>query len=58
MEHDKCERKCMGKTELTLQVGLPCPAPVWGFPFQGIFRHLCLPNLRCHLVTVASLGYR
>lgn len=27
MEHDKCERKCIGKTELTLQVGLLQTSP-------------------------------
>lgn len=49
MEHDKCERKFMGNTELTLQVGplqtlcsphLPMmlPASAWGLPFQGKFQ--------------------
>lgn len=57
MEHDKCERKCMGKTELTLQVGLLVPYAGLGVPLPRDFsRHLCLPNLRCHLITVASLG--
>lgn len=53
-EHDKCERKRMGKTELTLQVAPQAPHQSGGSPSKGRdFRHLCLLNLRCHLVTVA-----
>lgn len=36
-EHDKCERKCMGKTELTLQVGLPVPYAGLGVPLPRDF---------------------
>lgn len=37
MEH-KCERKCMGKTELTLQVGLPVPCAGLGVPLPRDFQ--------------------
>lgn len=36
-EHDKCERKCTGKTEVTLQVTVPlCTSPGVCLPRPGI----------------------
>lgn len=65
MEHDKCERKGLGKTELTLEVGLlqtlcslrlPVPFVSPRAPLPREFQ-TSLPS-KPNLVAVASLGAR
>lgn len=46
MEHDKCERKCMGKTEITLEVGSYRPCTPFISPCRSLHQPEGSPSKR------------